>query len=352
MQSHRHGLLHRVGTSFGALRVLCASRAADANRAHNLSVHYQRNSSFHGHCTLDAQDPPPFTAGRQRVLQGFCRPLKQRGRAGFINRHVGAAELRVIHFLVIDKVSPLIDDRHRDSPIIFRRLRERRCGRLLRILQANGLTIGVRHLRHCSAKGAKYDEQDDQHLHNTLPRHTRSSFDSIRLLFKSHHIRASRNSPAIAALRSGVRVLPINRARRQRHAERRKNRLSHYEFLRSRALKAFAPEAHVSPAPNSRATLFALATGLPLIAARWLASTFEEMAISRLECPSCGRSSSASALASTATSPVPMELSISSSCPRTIRWARFSPPLILPSWGPRPTTMLSKWVEADSAARK
>src|SRR6266481_2746485 len=340
MQSHRQSLLHRVRASFRALRVLRTRRAADTDRAYNFSVHHQWNPSLHRYHALQGKNPQTISSARQHILKCLRRPLKQRGRAGFINRHVGAAELRVIHFLVIDKVSPLIDDRHRDSPIIFRRLRQRRCGRLLRILQANGLTIGVRHLRHCSAKGAKYDEQDDQHLHNTLPRHTRSSFDSIRLLFKSHHFRASRNSPAIAGLRSGVRVLPINRARRQRHAERRKNRLSHYEFLRSRALKAFAPEAHVSPTPNSRAILFALATGLPLIAARWLASTFEEMAISRLECPSCGRSSSASALASTATSPVPMELSISSSCPRTIRWARFSPPLILPSWGARPTTML------------
>src|SRR6266699_1057004 len=58
--------------------------------------------------------------------------------------------------------------------------------------------------------------------------------------------------------------------------------------------------------------------------------------------PPCARSSWASASASMATSPAPMARPIFSSCPRTIPWVHFSPPLIAPSWDARLTMFLAK----------
>src|SRR5882672_2102688 len=93
---------------------------------------------------------------------------------------------------------------------------------------------------------------------------------------------------------------------------------------------------------NSRASLFARAARFPHSPpSRWprLLKNLESV----VRMPPCARSFSASASASTATSPVPMERSIFSSCPRTIRWARFSPRLTKRSWAGRPMRGDSRW---------
>src|SRR5207253_6987453 len=161
-------LFNRVRAGFGALRVLRACRAANADCAHDLSVHHQRKSTFRRHHALQCENPQTFSPGRQRVLKCLRRPLENRRRASFINGHFRAAKLRVVHFLVINERARRTNDRHRHSPIIFRRLRQRRCRRLLGVFQADGRPIRIRHLRYCARHHAKCKHHRNNKSHHNF----------------------------------------------------------------------------------------------------------------------------------------------------------------------------------------
>src|SRR5438552_3580843 len=161
-------LLNRVRAGFGALCVLRAGCAANTDCAYDLSVHHQRNPAFGRHHALKCENPQTFSSRRQRILKRFRRPLEERSATSFIYGYFRAAKLRIVHFLVVNECAPRTNDRHGHSPIIFGRLRQRRCSCLLGIFQADGRAIRIRHLRYRARQRAKCKHHRNNKSHHNF----------------------------------------------------------------------------------------------------------------------------------------------------------------------------------------
>src|SRR5258706_15324540 len=94
-------LLQCVRAGLGALTVLRAGAARQADRADDFAVHHERQAAFNGHRVLEPQDAKTFPAGSERILKRLRRALEQRGRARLGDRDGDAAGLRPVHLLEI-----------------------------------------------------------------------------------------------------------------------------------------------------------------------------------------------------------------------------------------------------------
>src|SRR2546429_3005973 len=119
-----------------------------------------------------------LAACRKRVLKHFGRPLEQSRGAALINRYLGAAELRIVHLLVITEIARRIDNGHGHVPVVFHRLGKRRCSSFFGIFKADWCAIGrwrlrVKHLR--GGQQARERHSADGRFHCGLFRHGCSS---------------------------------------------------------------------------------------------------------------------------------------------------------------------------------
>src|SRR5208283_1233639 len=91
MQMTRSPLLHGVGARLGALGVMLAEISREANSANDLAVDDQRDTALDRHRSLQAEDAETGATTSQRILESLGGALEERGRAGLVDRHLGAA---------------------------------------------------------------------------------------------------------------------------------------------------------------------------------------------------------------------------------------------------------------------
>src|SRR3954470_11714547 len=83
-------LLNHCGAGCGALGVLCACSAGDADCSDNFSCSDERYAAFNGHCSREAENAQPVTACGDGILQLFCGPLELRRGPRLFNGNIGA----------------------------------------------------------------------------------------------------------------------------------------------------------------------------------------------------------------------------------------------------------------------
>src|SRR6516225_110869 len=156
-------LFQRVYAGLGTLGVMFARVPRDADGADDFAFNNDGDAAFDGHSALETKNAKCSAAGGESVLKSLGRALEAGGRAGFRDADIGAAELSVVHLLVVDKVSAGVYDGDGHIPVIFAGLGEsRRCG-LLGVLDADGRAVGIGHLGK-SRKSAEREEQSEGEL--------------------------------------------------------------------------------------------------------------------------------------------------------------------------------------------
>lgn len=118
-------LFDSVGAGFGALAIVLAAIARDADSTDDFPVADDWNAPFDGYSAFNAEKPKSCAACSEGILEGLGGPLEKSSRACLGNADLGAAQLRVVHFLVINEVARGIHNGHRHGPVIFARLGKR-----------------------------------------------------------------------------------------------------------------------------------------------------------------------------------------------------------------------------------
>src|SRR5581483_956755 len=85
----------RVDPSLGDRRVLIGRHPAAADRADDLAVDGDWHAPGHGNRALERKQP--LIAALARIRKNLRRPAESRGRAGFLDRDVHAADLDIVH---------------------------------------------------------------------------------------------------------------------------------------------------------------------------------------------------------------------------------------------------------------
>src|SRR6516164_2764629 len=137
---------------------MIARVARDADGADDFAFEHQGNAAFNGHDAFKTKNAQAASTSGEGVLKSLGGALEARGSAGFRDADIGAAELRAVHLLVVDKVSAGVYDGERHVPVVLARFGESRHSGLLGVLKADGSAIGIGHL----GKGRKGREREKQ----------------------------------------------------------------------------------------------------------------------------------------------------------------------------------------------
>jgi len=156
-------LFEGVYAGLGAYRVMIAGVARDANGADDFALHNDGDAAFNGHSAFETKNAKASAAGGEGLLKSLGRALEAGRGACFRDADIGAAELRVVHLLVVDKVSAGVYDGDGHIPVIFSSLGESRCSGLFCVLNADGRAVGIGHLGK-SRKSAEREEQSEGEL--------------------------------------------------------------------------------------------------------------------------------------------------------------------------------------------
>jgi hypothetical protein len=147
------GLLDGVGAGFGALGVVFAGVAGNADGADDFAVLDDGDAAFDGDGAFNAENARAYRAGGECILEGFGGALKENSGAGFGDAELGAAELSVIHLLVVDEIAGSVDDGDGHGPIVFAGFGE--CGGcdFFGFFERDGSAVGIGHLCECGDEG-------------------------------------------------------------------------------------------------------------------------------------------------------------------------------------------------------
>jgi hypothetical protein len=127
-------LFDGVGSGLSALSVMLAGITGNADGANDFAVHQERNTAFNRHCAFDAENAESSATSREGILEGLGGPLEASRAARFRNANIGAANLGVVHLLVVDEVAIGVYDGHSHIPIILASFGESRRSGLLGVL--------------------------------------------------------------------------------------------------------------------------------------------------------------------------------------------------------------------------
>src|SRR5215472_2887433 len=109
---------------------MIARVAGDADGADDFAFEHQGNTAFNGHDAFKTKNAQAAATSGEGVLKSLGGALEAGGSAGFRDADIGAAELRAVHLLVVDKVSAGVYDGDGNIPVIFSSLGECRCSGL------------------------------------------------------------------------------------------------------------------------------------------------------------------------------------------------------------------------------
>src|SRR5215469_2135569 len=146
----------------GALTIMLAGIARQTNSANNhlavLSVDDQGDAAFNRDRARQSQDADPRAAGCQGVLKSLGRTLEASCRSRLFNRDFGAAQLRIVHLLVVDQRAVWVYDGHCHGPMVLDSFCQGGSRSLLGIIDRDGWAVRIRqHLR------SRSQETQDQH---------------------------------------------------------------------------------------------------------------------------------------------------------------------------------------------
>src|SRR5215510_91132 len=103
-------LLHRVGAGLGDLAILLRGGPGHADGPHDLALQHDGQSPFEGSRVLEPQDPQIGPPGGHEVLERLRRPSEGHRRVRLLASDLDATDLRVVHPLHHDRISPRVED--------------------------------------------------------------------------------------------------------------------------------------------------------------------------------------------------------------------------------------------------
>src|ERR1700683_310052 len=98
-------LLEDVSTRLGALSVLRAGGAGDSDPTYDLAIQQKREAALNWNRPLQTEDAQILAACSKSILKRLRGPLEQSRRTSLVDGDIGAAQLCVVHFFVINQIA-------------------------------------------------------------------------------------------------------------------------------------------------------------------------------------------------------------------------------------------------------